>query len=101
MQSLLPKKVGMETLHAIQYKLRMMGIPILGASYIYGDNMSVIHNTSNPGSRLRKKCIVIAYHAIHKSVAMGKSLTGQLFKKGGYWAEKEAFCSIGTLCHIR
>ena len=39
-------KVGVKTLCAIQYKLRMMGIQIFGASYIYGNNMLVIHNTS-------------------------------------------------------
>ena len=67
--------VRMETLHTIQYKLRMMGIPISGASYVYGDNMSVIHNTSKPDSTLKKKCNAIVYYAIHKSLAMGESLT--------------------------
>ena len=49
-------KVGMETLNAIQYKLRMMGIPISGASHIYGDDMLVIHNISKPESPFKKKC---------------------------------------------
>ena len=66
-------KVGVEMLHAIQYKLRIMGIPLSKASYIYGDNMLVIHNTSN-----QKKCNAIAYHAIHDSVAMGESSTGHI-----------------------
>ena len=47
-------RVGVETLCAIWYKLRMMGISISGASYIYGHNMSVIHNTSKPDSMLKK-----------------------------------------------
>ena len=38
-------KVRIKTLPTIQYKLRMMGIPISGASYVYGDNMLVIHST--------------------------------------------------------
>ena len=29
-------KVGIETLHAVQYKLRMMSIPISGASHVHG-----------------------------------------------------------------
>ena len=45
----------METLQGIRYALRMMGIPISGPSYIYGDNMSVIHNTQRPDSTLKKK----------------------------------------------
>ena len=47
-------KIGIKTFCAIQYKLRMMGVPISGASYIYGDNISVIHNTSKPESTLKK-----------------------------------------------
>ena len=38
-------KQGMETLQGLCYKLQMMGVEISGPSYIYGDNMSIIHNT--------------------------------------------------------
>ncbi len=38
-------KIGMESLRGLHYKLRMMGVGISGPSYIYGDNMLVIHNT--------------------------------------------------------
>jgi hypothetical protein len=38
-------KNGVEALHGICYKLCMMGVPLTGASYVYGDNMSIIHNT--------------------------------------------------------
>ena len=31
--------IVMETLQEIRYKLRMMGVPVSGPSYIYGDNM--------------------------------------------------------------
>ena len=71
-------KVGIKTLCAIQYKLRMVGIPISGVSYLYGDNMSVINNTSKPESTLKKKCNAIAYHAVCKSMAMGETLTGHI-----------------------
>ena len=48
-------KHGLESLRGLRYKLRMMGVPIAGPSYIYGDNMSVIHNTQRPESTLKKK----------------------------------------------
>jgi hypothetical protein len=38
-------KQGMEALQGLQYKLQMMGVSISGPSYIYGDKMSVIHDT--------------------------------------------------------
>jgi hypothetical protein len=71
-------KLGMESLRGLRYKLRMMGVPIFGPSLIYGDNMSVIHNTQRPESTLKKKNNAIAYHAVRESVAMGESLTGNV-----------------------
>jgi hypothetical protein len=71
-------KIGMESLRGLRYKLRMMGVPIWGPSLIYGDNMSVIHNTQQPESTLKKKSNSIAYHAVRESVAMGESLTGHV-----------------------
>ena len=41
-------KFKIETLHAIQYKLWMMTIPLSGALYVYGDSMLVIQNISKP-----------------------------------------------------
>jgi len=56
----------------------MMGVPISGPSYIYGDNMSVIHNTQRPESTLKKKSNSICYHLVQESVAMGESLTSHI-----------------------
>jgi hypothetical protein len=71
-------KVAMETCRGIRYKLRMMGVPLSGPTYIYGDNMSVIHNTQTPESTLKKKSNEICYHAVRESVAMNESRTGHI-----------------------
>ena len=71
-------KNGIECVRGIRYKLRMMGVQISGATYVYGDNMSVIHNTQKPESTLKKKSNSICYHAIRESVAMGESVTGHI-----------------------
>ena len=63
-------KCGMETLHGLRYKLCMMGVPLLGLSYIYGDNMSVIHNTQCLESTLKKNSNEICDDAICELVAM-------------------------------
>jgi len=47
----------------------MMGIPIVGPAYIYGDNQSVLSNTTVPESQLKKKAQSIAYHFIREGVA--------------------------------
>jgi hypothetical protein len=71
-------KNGMESLRGLRYKLRMMGVPLSGPSYIYGDIMCVIHNMQQPESTLKKKLKSICYHAIRKSVPMGEILTGNV-----------------------
>jgi hypothetical protein len=47
-------------------------------TYIYGDNMSVICNTSRPGSTLRKKANSICYHYIRENVAADECRTGHI-----------------------
>ena len=71
-------KNGMECLRGLRYKLRMMGVPISGPSFVYGDNMSVIKNTQTPQSTLNKKSNSICYHFCRESVAMGESLTAHI-----------------------
>jgi hypothetical protein len=71
-------KVDIEHLWSLRYKLRMMGVPIDGPSYVYGDNMSVIHNTQRPESTLKKKSNSICFHAVRESVAMQERLTGHV-----------------------
>ncbi len=56
----------------------MMGVPISGPSYVYGDNMSVIYNTQTPESRLNKKSNSICYHACREAVASGEAIIGHL-----------------------
>ena len=48
-------KQGIDALRGLRCKLRMMGIPIPGPLYIYGDNISVVHNASRQELVLRKK----------------------------------------------
>ena len=58
-----------EYLRGLRYKLRMMGIPCGFPSYIYGDNQSVLVNSSVPTSVLKKKSCSIAYHFVREGVA--------------------------------
>ena len=58
-----------EYLRGLRYKLRMMGIPCDFPSYIYGDNQSVLVNSSVPTSVLKKKSCSIAYHFVREGVA--------------------------------
>ena len=53
----------------------MMSVNIDGPTYVYSDNMSVIHNTYKPESVLKKKSNSICYHFVRESVAMRECLT--------------------------
>ena len=74
-------KHGIENLHGIHYKLRMMVIPVKGATYVYGDNMSVVTNMSKPELTLKKKSNLICYHAVREAVAMGEALVAHISTK--------------------
>jgi hypothetical protein len=56
----------------------MMGVPLMAPAYVYGDNMSVIHNMQKPESMLKKKSNEICYQYARESVAMDKCHTGHI-----------------------
>ena len=58
-----------EYIRGLRYKLRMMGIGVIGPSYIYGDNKSVLVNSSKPDSVLKKKSVSIAYNFVREGSA--------------------------------
>ena len=64
-------KTAVEMVEGLRYKLRMMGIAVDGKTYVKADNMSVIHNCSNPASQLKKKSNSIAYHYVRERCAAG------------------------------
>ena len=58
-----------EYVRGLRFKLRMMGIPCMDPSFIFGDNKSVLNNVSMPDSVLKKKCHSIAYNFVREGVA--------------------------------
>ena len=62
-------KTGCEYIRGLRYKLLMMGIPVDSPTYVYGDNQSVLTNSSLPYSVLKKKSSSIAYHFVREGVA--------------------------------
>jgi hypothetical protein len=62
-------KQACEYVRGLRYKLRMMGIKVDEPTFIFGDNKSVLYNTTSPGSTLKKKSNAIAYHFVREGVA--------------------------------
>ena len=67
-----------EYIRGLRYRLRMMGIQVLGPTYIYGDNQSVLYNTTIPESTLKKKSQSLCYHFVREGVAGNEWRTGYI-----------------------
>ena len=62
-------KQATEYARGLRYKLRMMGITVDEPTFVYGDNQSVLANTTLPASTLKKKSNAIAYHFVREGCA--------------------------------
>ena len=66
---LVAARMAVEIAMEYRYALRMMGVEIDGPCRMFGDNNSVILNTTLPSSMLKKKHQAIAYHAVRTAQA--------------------------------
>ena len=48
-----------------------MGVTVSTPTVIYGDNLSAIKNTIDPGSPLKKKYLALAYHFCREHFSAG------------------------------
>jgi hypothetical protein len=62
-------KTAIDMIEGLRYKLRMMGIPILGPTSVFCDNESVVKNSTTPESTLKKRHNAIAYHRAREAQA--------------------------------
>jgi len=62
-------RIAVELIEALQYKLRMFGIPLDGPTNVFCDNEVVTKNATIPESTLKKKHNSIAYHRAREAVA--------------------------------
>ena len=62
-------KQATEYVRGLGYKLRMMGIKVDEPAFVFGDNQSVLCDTTAPASTLKKKSNAIAYHFVREGAA--------------------------------
>ena len=67
-----------EYIRGLRFKLCMMGIPVETPTYVFGDNQSVLTNSSTPHSSLKKKSSSIAFYFIREGVAKDEWLVAYL-----------------------
>jgi uncharacterized short protein YbdD (DUF466 family) len=64
-------KTATEKAYDLHYTLRMMGIPVDYQTYVFGDNVAVITQSTIPHSQLGKHYNALAYHFTCAAIATG------------------------------
>lgn len=64
-------RVATELIISLRYKLRMLGIEVLGPANVFCDNEAVYKNSAFAESALKKKHNSICFHKVRESVAAG------------------------------
>ena len=64
-------RIATEQIIELRYMLRMLGVPIEGPSWLFGDNMSVVISGTIPSSTLKKKWNALSYHHVREAIAAG------------------------------
>jgi hypothetical protein len=62
-------RIATEQMMNLRYTLRMMGVPLDGKAYMFGDNQSVITSGTIPHSSLNKCHNALAYHRVREAIA--------------------------------
>ena len=61
-----------------------MGIPLEHWCYVYGDNKSVLYNTTLPDSKIKKNAHSIAYHYVREGCARDEWRTAYINSSDNY-----------------
>jgi hypothetical protein len=65
---LVASRIATELILEVRYVFRPLGVALNGPELMFGDNMSVVVNTTVPSSVLKKKHNAIAYHRVRESI---------------------------------
>ena len=83
---LVAARMAVEIAMEYRYALRMLGVEVDGPCRMFGDNNSVILNTTLPSSMLKKKHQSIAYHAVRTAQAC-KIISFEHCRSEDNWAD--------------
>ena len=62
-------RIAVEQIIDIRTTLRYFGVPVNEMTYMFGDNQSVITNSTLPHSQLNKRHIALSYHKVREAIA--------------------------------
>jgi hypothetical protein len=62
-------RIATDQIIDLRYTLRMLGVPIDGPAWMFGDNQSVVTSSTLPHSPLTKRHYALAYHRVCEAIA--------------------------------
>ena len=62
-------RTATEQIMDLRTTMRYLGVHVKGATYMFGDNQTVVNSCSMPKARLHKRHVIISFHRIREAVA--------------------------------
>jgi hypothetical protein len=62
-------RIAVDQIIDLRTTLRYLGVPIIGKSYLFGDNEAVWKNATVPHSSLKKRHNALSYHRVREAIA--------------------------------
>ena len=71
----------MEQIIDLRNTLRYLGVPIMGSSYMFGDNESVVNSSMKIDAKLHKRHNALSFHRVRESIAAGIYATSSFYQE--------------------
>jgi hypothetical protein len=62
-------RIAVDQIIDLRYSLRMLGVPLAGPSWMFGDNLSVVNSSTIPSGKLQKRNHILNYHRVREAQA--------------------------------
>jgi hypothetical protein len=62
-------RIAVDQIVDLCYTLRMLGVPLDGPSWMFGDNLSVVNSSTIPSGKLQKRQNILNYHRVREAQA--------------------------------
>ena len=62
-------RIAIDQIVEMRIALRYLGVPLEGATYLFGDNQSVVNSGNTPHNNLHKRHLILSFHRVREAVA--------------------------------
>ena len=62
-------RIATEQIMDLRNILRYLGVNLVGPTYMFGDNKTVVDSSCKPKSKLHKRHVLLSYHRVREAIA--------------------------------